>query len=146
MANQKVQLIDLKGNKHFLPELIQEKKLNLILFYNTNCLGCTGRAIPLAYQLQQNYPIVNLIVIHSNFKKEPLSRDEVLSVFTNQESPMEIYAEDQHELYDYFHCEGTPHWILMNDQKEILYSFFGSQEGSQIKLSYAIEEFQEQFS
>lgn len=141
-----ITLTDLKDQEHTLSSLIQKKKLNLILFYNTNCLGCTGRAIPLAYKLHKEYSFLALTVIHSNFRKEPFSKDEVLSVFTDQESPIPIYRELNHELYDSFNCEGTPHWVLMNDKEEILYSFFGSQEGAQLKLQYAIEEFEAEFS
>ena len=141
-----IKLTDLKENYHTLSSLIQKSKLNLILFYNTDCLGCTGRAIPLAYKLHQEHLFLALTVIHSNFRNTPFSRDEVLSVFTDQESPIPIYRELNHELYDFFECEGTPHWVLMNDKQEILYSFFGSQDGAQMKLQYAIEEFANEFS
>lgn len=137
-----IPLVNLKGEVHKLPALIQKNKLNLVLFYNTNCLGCTGRAIPLAYKLQKEYSFISLIVIHSNFRKENFSKEEVLSVFTNQHSPIEIYREEKHELYDFFECEGTPHWVMINENHEILRSFFGSQDGAQIKLQYAIEEYE----
>lgn len=137
-----IELIDLDGGQHTLSSLIEKGKLNLILFYNTNCLGCTGRAIPLAYKLHKKHSFLKLTVIHSNFRKVPFTKEEVLSVFTDQESPIEIYREEYHQLYDFFECEGTPHWILMNDKQEILYSFFGSQDGAQMKLQYAIEEFE----
>ncbi len=139
-------LTDLKEEQHTLSSLIQKNKLNLILFYNTNCLGCTGRAIPLAYKLHKEHSFLALTVIHSSFRKEPFTKEEVLSVFTDQESPIPIYRELNHELYDYFECEGTPHWVLMNDKKEILHTFFGSQEGSQMKLQYAVEEYASEFS
>ncbi|RYM34710.1 hypothetical protein ERX46_04870 [Brumimicrobium glaciale] len=141
-----IELIDLKEETHSLTSLIQKNKLNLILFYNTNCLGCTGRAIPLAYKLHQQHSFLALTVIHSNFRKTSFSGGEVLSVFTDQESPIPIYRESNHELYDFFQCEGTPHWVLMNDKQEVLYSFFGSQDGAQMKLQYAIEEFANEFS
>jgi thioredoxin-related protein len=141
-----VELTDLKSEKHILSSLIRKNKLNLILFYNTNCLGCTGRAIPLAYKFHKAHPFLALTVIHSSFRKEYFSKEEVLSVFTDQESPIEIYRENNHELYDFFNCEGTPHWVLMNDKQQILYSFFGSQESTQMKLQYAIEEFAAEFS
>ncbi|RFC53818.1 peroxiredoxin family protein [Brumimicrobium aurantiacum] len=146
MTLPSVPLTDLNDESFTLSSLIQKNKLNLILFYNTNCLGCTGRAIPLAYKLHQKHSNIALTVIHSNFMKKPFTKDEILSVFTDQKSPIPIYSELNHELYDFFECEGTPHWILMNDQQEILYSFFGSQDGAQIKLQYAIEEYASQLS
>lgn len=141
-----IELVGLNDEVITLSALIQKKRLNLVLFYNTNCLGCTGRAIPLAYKLQQAYSFINLIVIHSNFRPTPFSSEEVLSVFTEQKSPFNIYREDKHELYDYFNCEGTPHWVMIDGHGEIQHSFFGSQEGAQMKLEYAIQEVAEQFS
>lgn len=143
MSFPEVELVSLKGKSFFLRELIQEHSFNLILFYNTNCLGCTGRAIPLAYKLANDFDFINLIVIHSNFRPMPFTKDEVLSVFTNHESPMEIYRETKHELYDYFDCDGTPHWLIMTEHGEVVHSFFGSQDGAQLKLEYAILEYQE---
>src|SRR5690554_3107910 len=102
-----IRLTDLQEENHSFSTLIASGKLNLVLFYNTHCLGCTGRAIPLAYSLQKEYQFLNLIVIHSNFRKTEFTKEEVLSVFTDQESPLEIYREPFHELYDFFSCEGT---------------------------------------
>lgn len=136
-------LVDLNNQSHQLSSLIKKDKLNLVLFYNTNCLGCTGRAIPLAYKLSQEFSFISLIVIHSNFRPIPFTSEEVLSVFTDQKSPFEIYREERNELYTYFNCEGTPHWLLINGEGKVLHSFFGSQDGAQLKLEYAIREFQE---
>ncbi|HLV41909.1 MAG TPA: hypothetical protein VKY37_06505 [Brumimicrobium sp.] len=140
-----VVLSDLKEEEHTFTSLIESDKLNLILFYNTNCLGCTGRAIPLAYKFLQENNFIALTVIHSNFRPTPFSNDEVLSVFTDNQSPFNIYREENHELYDFFGCEGTPHWLIINGKGEVVHSFFGSQEGAQMKLHYAIQEFAEQF-
>jgi hypothetical protein len=138
-----VGLIGLNGTSHTLPELVKDNPFNLILFYNTNCLGCTGRAIPLAYKLKNDFSFISLTVIHSSFRPTPFTRDEVLSVFTDNESPFDIYREAKHDLYDYFDCDGTPHWLIMDGRGEIMHSFFGSQDGAQLKLEYAIQEFEE---
>lgn len=137
-----VELQGLDGMAYKLPQLLQGNPFNLILFYNTNCLGCTGRAIPLAFEFDQQFDFIHLIVIHSNFGSKPFSSEEVLSVFTDGESPFEIYREANHDLYDYFDCDGTPHWLIMDEKGEILHSFFGSQERAQLKLEYAIQEFE----
>ena len=138
-----VPLVDLSEKNQLFSDLLHRDKLNLILFYNTNCLGCTGRAIPLAYQIQKEYDFISLIVIHSSFRPIPFTSEEVLSVFTDHESPFTIYRETNHELYDFFKCEGTPHWLIMDGKGEILHTFFGSQDGAQLKLRYAIEEYEE---
>lgn len=139
--NLSTTLIDLESNKILLYQLIQKDKLNLILFYNNDCLGCTGRALPLAYNIQKKYPSINLIVIHSAFGENTYSTEDLNAMFTSGKSPFPIYMEKQHELYDSFNCDGTPHWVLINEKLEVLHSIFGSQEGAQMKLEYAIEEY-----
>ena len=86
-----IELVALNGDKHTFPELIKSNSFNLILFYNTNCLGCTGRAIPLAYKLKSEFDFISLIVIHSSFRPATFTREEVLAVFTDNESPIQIY-------------------------------------------------------
>ncbi|MCO5247534.1 MAG: hypothetical protein M9887_01080 [Chitinophagales bacterium] len=134
-------LTDLNGQTHTLRSLVQKDKFNLLLFYNNDCLGCTGRALPLAYDLSQSYPFVHLVVIHTTFGNRSYTAQDIKDIFTKGESPFPIYMEKSHELFDAFDCDGTPHWILMNDKFEVLHSFFGSQDGTQMKLEYAIREF-----
>lgn len=136
-----VELLGLNEEKETMSSLIKEDKLNLVLFYNSGCLGCTGRAIPLAYDLSQEFDFIELIVIHSNFRPAPFTSEEVLQEFRDNKSPFNIYREEKNELFKHFECEGTPHWLIMNDKGEVLHSFFGSQERSQMKLEYAIREF-----
>ena len=37
-----------------------KNEILLLIIYNNDCLGCTGRAIPLAYEFQQKYPSIKL--------------------------------------------------------------------------------------
>jgi hypothetical protein len=111
----------------------------LIIIYNNKCLGCTGRAIPLAYQYQQDYDAVQVIGIHSNFGNESVSKQDIMSIFTIDELPFPIYIDKHHQVYDDFNCEGTPQWILITKQGELYRSIFGSQLGVQNRLSYALE-------
>ncbi|SDG99921.1 TlpA family protein disulfide reductase [Psychroflexus sediminis] len=121
-------------------DLLKKGQINLILFYNTYCLGCTGRAIPFAYKLSQHFPELNLIVIHTNFGNQMFSKTEILDIFTSKTSPFEIYLDPDAEAYNYFECEGTPHWIVLDQNLNISRSIFGSQNQAQQRLWYAIEE------
>lgn len=138
-----IPLTDLEGVETTLLNLLKEEHLNLILFYNNDCLGCTGRALPLAYELQQEYSFIQLIVVHSTFGQRSYSIDDLKGIFTSGEAPFPIYREPTHELYDFFDCNGTPHWILMDDKGNVTHSIFGSQDGAQMKLDFAIREFED---
>ena len=114
------------------------------MFYNNACLGCTGRAIPLAYQFKQDYKDIEVIGIHSNFTSNDVSREDILSIFTINELPFPIYIDKDHKMYDFFDSEGTPQWILLTSKGEVYRSIFGSQDNAQNRLYYALENLTEQ--
>lgn len=135
----KIQLTSLDKDVMSLDDLLKKGKVNLMLFYNTYCLGCTGRAIPFAYELSQQFPDLNLIVIHTHFGNQTFSKEEILDIFTTKTSPFEIYIDPDAEAYHHFTCEGTPHWIVLDQNLSIYRSIFGSQNQAQQRLWYAIE-------
>lgn len=111
----------------------------LIIIYNNQCLGCTGRAIPLAYEYQQEYPNLQVVGIHSIFNKKPVTEEDIKSIFTKNEIPFPIYLDQEHKIYDQFHAEGTPQWLLITREGNMYRSIFGSQLGAQNRLMYALD-------
>lgn len=126
---QKIDLLKKYSNEHLL-----------IIIYNNQCLGCTGRAIPLAYEYQQKYKSLKVIGIHSDFGQSKSNEKEIKSIFTSGDVPFPIYIDRNHEIYDQFESEGTPQWLLINKDKTLYRSIFGSQIGVQNRLLYALEE------
>lgn len=112
----------------------------LILFFNIQCLGCVGRAIPLAYDFLQEFEGLNVAAIHTTFGKEKVTKEDIFNIFTTRELPYPIYFDIGKSNYEKFECEGTPHWVLLDQSGKINKSFFGSQEGAQTRLVYALEE------
>ncbi len=133
-----VKVTDFENNEVNLLEEYPNKPL-LLLFYNNACLGCTGRAIPLAYQFKKEHKNIEVIGIHSNFTSNTVSKEDILSIFTVKELPFPIYIDKDHKMYDFFNSEGTPQWILLTSNREIYRSIFGSQENAQNRLHYALE-------
>jgi len=133
-----IEVTDFEGKKINLLSKYKNTAL-LLLFYNNSCLGCTGRAIPLAYKFQQQYSFVQIIGIHSNFNTNHISEDDIKSIFTTKEIPFPIYIDENHKEYDSFKSEGTPQWILITKTGELFKSIFGSQLGAQNRLYYALE-------
>ncbi len=111
----------------------------LIIFYNNTCLGCTGRAIPLAYQYHRDYKNLQVIGIHSEFGGNLSTKEDIASIFTIEEVPFPIYIDPELKMYDRMNAEGTPHWVLINKEGEVFRSFFGSLGDSRNRLSYAVE-------
>ena len=130
---------DLDGRKVDLLTEYKDKALVLII-YNNSCLGCTGRAIPLAYDFQQNNPSIQVIGIHSDFGGAKTTKEAIKSIFTSGEVPFPIYMDENHQVFDQFESAGTPQWILITPKGELFRSIFGSQDGAQNRLFYAIEE------
>ncbi|MDD3480058.1 MAG: redoxin domain-containing protein [Paludibacteraceae bacterium] len=136
---ESIHVTDLDGRKIDLLTEYKDKALVLII-YNNSCLGCTGRAIPLAYDFQQNNPSIQVIGIHSNFGGTKTTKEAIKSIFTSGEVPFPIYIDENHQVFDQFESAGTPQWILITPKGELFRSIFGSQDGAQNRLFYAIEE------
>ena len=136
---ESILVTDLDGRKVDLLTEYKDKALVLIL-YNNSCLGCTGRAIPLAYDFQQENASIQVIGIHSNFGKNTTTKEDIKSIFTSDEVPFPIYMDENHQVFDQFESAGTPQWVLITPKGELFRSIFGSQDGAQNRLFYAIEE------
>ncbi|CAH8282199.1 AhpC/TSA family protein [Mariniflexile fucanivorans] len=135
---QSIPVIDLDG---FPVDLITsyKNKILLIIIYNNDCLGCTGRAIPLAYEFQQQYPTIQVIGIHADFVNREGTKDTIKRVFTSGEIPFPIFIDRHHKVFDQFNAEGTPQWLLISEEGELFRSIFGSQDNAQNRLFYALE-------
>lgn len=133
-----INVTDLDGAAVDLMKTYKNQTL-LLIFYNNDCLGCTGRALPLAYQFQKDYPTIKVIGIHSDFINREGTKASIKGVFTTGENPFPIYIDKHHKVYDQFHAEGTPQWVLITKQGELFRSIFGSQDNAQNRLYYAIE-------
>lgn len=138
-----IELSNLKDQVFRLTEVLKEKRINIFVFYNTDCLGCIGRALPFAFELSKKYLFVNLVVVHVQFGRKDYSVQDIKSVFTDQSPPFEIYRDNENRLYDFWKGEGTPFWVILNGQNiKPLHSVFGSQEGAKMRLELAISEAQ----
>lgn len=135
-----IPVLDLHQNPLDLMEKYKGKIL-LIIIYNNQCLGCTGRAIPLAYQFQKEYKDIQVLGIHTNFNKNVVTESDIRSIFTIEELPFPIYLDDNHNVYDQFQSSGTPQWVIISKEGILSRSIFGSQEGAQNRIQYALEEF-----
>ncbi|MFD1014776.1 TlpA family protein disulfide reductase [Winogradskyella rapida] len=133
-----IKVLDLEGNAVDLMQTYKDKILVLII-YNNACLGCTGRAIPLAYELQQTFPSIQVVGIHSNFPGREATEESIKAIFTSGEIPFPIYIDPNHQVYDQFKSEGTPQWILIAENAHQFRSIFGSQANAKNRLYYALE-------
>lgn len=133
-----IKVLDLEGNAVDLMRAYKDKILVLII-YNNACLGCTGRAIPLAYELQQTFPSIQVVGIHSNFPGREATKESIKAIFTSGELPFPIDIDPNHQVYDQFKSEGTPQWLLLTADGTLFRSIFGSQANAKNRLYYALE-------
>ncbi|WP_339685415.1 hypothetical protein [uncultured Nonlabens sp.] len=114
-------------------------KALLLLIYNNGCLSCTGRALPLAYEFQCQYPSIQVAAIHADFPTREGTKENIKSVFTSGQIPFPIYIDQHHKVYEQFHAEGTPQWLLISSNGQLYRSIFGSQDNAKNRLFYALE-------
>ncbi len=129
---------DFKNNDLDLFEKYKGKSL-LLLIYNNQCLGCTGRAIPLAYEFQQEFKGIEVVGVHTHFTDRKITEADVKSIFTTGELPFSIYLDKGRTVYDAFNSEGTPQWVLLTKDRKVFRSIFGSQTNAHNRLLYALE-------
>lgn len=112
----------------------------LAIIYNNQCLACTGRAIPLAYELQKEHKEIQVVGIHTSFNGLPVSKSDVKSIFTLNELPFPIFLDLGGTVYDQFNSLGTPQWVLVTKDGLLARTIFGSQDAAKNRLSYALQE------
>lgn len=142
LENSQVESIIVKDFNNYELNLLNKypSKPLLLIIYNNRCLGCTGRAIPLAYDFQQEFKNLQVIGIHSNFDKIKTTEEDIKSIFTIKSLPFPIYIDENHSVYDQFKSEGTPQWLIITKEGILYRSIFGSQAGSQNRIMYALED------
>ncbi len=113
---------------------------SLLFFYNLGCTGCIGRGLPLAQRIQDLYPDLRVIGIHANFGRHSYSSEDILAEAKKQRLSLEQYLDQGHTTYDAFGAEGTPHWVLVSPKGKVYRSFFGSMQGTQVRLDYVLRE------
>ncbi|MFA6831727.1 MAG: redoxin domain-containing protein [Bacteroidaceae bacterium] len=141
-TGEKIQSIlvkDFEGRDVDLMAVYKGKPL-LLIIYNNQCLGCTGRGIPLAYEFHKEYDALQVVGIHSDFGLKKTTEAEIKSIFTLGELPFSIYLDEQAAVFHQFESEGTPQWILITAMGVLYRSIFGSQAGAQNRLAYALED------
>lgn len=138
------------SSRTFLVQNLQYRTVNLfeeypnrvllVLLYNNQCLGCTGRALPFAYQLQQDFPAIQVIGIHVNFSKTNTSPADIAGIFTSGELPFPIFLDEEAKIYHEYRSEGTPHWLIFDQNHHLFRSIFGSQDNAKNRILYALED------
>ena len=134
-----IQVLTLDGEPVNLKNDYANKSV-FVLFFNRRCLGCVGRAIPLAYEYLKEYEGLEVIGIHTSFGNEVVTKDDIINIFTTKELPFPIFYDIDRTNYEKFECEGTPHWLIFDKWGNLFRSFYGSQDGAQTRLMYAIDE------
>ena len=99
----------------------------LVLFFYLGCPGCKGRAIPFANKLVYENTPVNVIGIHSRFEGKEYSNEELQAAKDEFYIRFPYYGDkNSNDTFKVFEAGGTPHWLLLNKEGEIVQSIFGS--------------------
>lgn len=114
-------------------------KPTLLLFFNLGCLGCMSRGVPLAQDLANAYPDLNVVGIHSNFGRA-YTGEEVQAQLDAIGITYPVLMDAEHRTYDSYQAEGTPHWVLLDAEGQVQKSIFGSQPNAQQRLTYGMLE------
>ena len=115
----------------------------LILFFYLGCPGCTGRAIPFANKMAYEYTDkINIIGIHNNFEGPEYNDDDIVEKLKSLYVRFPVFKDSglASTFYKY-QAAGTPHWILVNREGNVIRTIFGSDPNrALLRLDYALTE------
>ncbi|WP_420594759.1 peroxiredoxin family protein [Deinococcus sp.] len=129
-----------------LPDPLDWTRPGLIQFFNLECPGCVSRGIPFMKRLHAEFgDKVNLLAIHTSRGHRVYPREQVgpqLLKFAREYTklPFPVALDIDGSVADFWHTEGTPHWLAFAPGGELLRSVYGSQEGAQTRLEYLLSE------
>ena len=121
-------------------------KAGIVMFFNLECPACISRGIPMLKRIHQEYDEqLELMLIHTSFGHKQYTRDEVVPTLTHfaksfARLPFPIALDLSGDIAEHYEAGGTPHWLIFNAQGELVRSLYGSQENTQTRLEYLLEE------
>ena len=118
-------------------------KPTLILIFSLGCPGCLGRAIPFANRMVFEYgENLNVIGIHSDFGKEGFTLEQFQKAKDDFYLRFDFFNDKNFDttFLDYG-AGGTPHWLLVDENGNLVYSIFGSDPNNALlRLDLKIKE------
>ncbi len=115
-------------------------KIHLILFFNNGCLACKTRAIPFTLQIAKAFPEIVITGIHTRFEGPEYSDRQIEETKLVHKISYLVYKDKGMTTFEAFKGEGTPHWVLIDEEGKILRSIFGSRQNELQRLYYLLIE------
>jgi len=115
-------------------------KPTLAIFFNIGCHGCMARGLPVAQNIKEQYPEINVVGIHSSFGAIGRDPEQVKAELKPYDLSFPILLDDGHVTYDAYQADGTPHWILLDENGQVQKSIFGSMPNALQRLEYSLIE------
>lgn len=113
----------------------------LLLFWGLGCPGCKTRALPVTRQMQEQYPELHLVGVHSPLDGPKYSPRQINEMQLLHRLSYPMYQDsDDNATFKAYGAEGTPHWILIDEEGKLLRSVFGSMPGHIQRLDYLLRE------
>jgi len=100
----------------------------LILFFSLGCPGCLGRAIPYANRIiVENGDQLNIVGIHTNFEGIDFPTERFEKAKQDFYIRFPFFKDKNYDTtFLNYGAGGTPHWILVDENGQAIYSIFGS--------------------
>jgi thiol-disulfide isomerase/thioredoxin len=109
--------------------------------YSVGCPGCKSRAIPYAKAWHEQYGAqLQIIGVHTQLGPAKYSVGQIEEITAIHKIPFPIFEDIGHETFALLEGEGTPHWVLVDADGQIIRSVFGSMANAIHRIDYALLE------
>lgn len=115
----------------------------LILIFSLGCPSCLGRAIPFANRIvYEKAKEMEVVGVHTNFEGLDFTKNHFIKAQEDFFMRFPIYKDKNYDTtFLNYGAGGTPHWILVDENGNVVYSIFGSDPNNALlRLDLKIEE------
>ena len=117
-----------------------EGSYGLFLLFNKGCLTCKTRALPLLKQWTQYYPALKTAAVHTRLGSGTYRMEEIAVLQKEFNLNYPLFIDQETQTFNAFKGEGTPHWVLIDQNGQVIKSIFGSRPNALQRIDYFIRE------
>ncbi len=114
--------VEIKGtttpDKKVKEIIFNESEMATVVVFLSAACPCSDSHIPYLKKLQNEFPKINFVAIHSNMDEDEASTEKY---FRSVNLPFEVIQDDQAKLADTFKAFKTPHAFIISKDRKILY-------------------------
>ncbi len=112
----------------------------MALFFSLGCPNCLSKALPIARQVHEKYPEIQVLGIHTRFEGVKFPVPAIQAELRRQGIAFPVVLDVQGQTFGLLEAEGTPHWVMLHADGRVEKSIFGSMPNAIQRIDLTLRE------